>query len=141
MIVSASSFLYITVIAFHGSWNREIPTGYKVVYVAIDELGNKLGEPVDLLAHIPPDARWDDGFRPVDVDFDECGRLLVSSDGSGGRGAKIVRMESIGEQCGVSSNSRKETLSNVTSSGTATRRGRWTALVGLALLVSMASMF
>jgi len=79
-------------IAYHGSWNRQVPTGYKVVYVAMDELGNAIGEPVDLLAHTPPDARWDDGFRPVDVDFDECGRLIVSSDGTG-TGSKIVRIE------------------------------------------------
>ena len=46
----------IAVIAFHGSWNRRVPTGYKLVYVPLDSDGNKLGEPVDLLAHIPPNA-------------------------------------------------------------------------------------
>jgi glucose/arabinose dehydrogenase len=84
-------------IAFHGSWNRDIPVGYKVVYVAMDENGDAVGEPVDLLSHEPPRASWEDGFRPVDVDFDKCGRLLVSSDGSrdlGYRGSKIVRVES-----------------------------------------------
>jgi hypothetical protein len=86
-------------IAFHGSWNRDIPTGYKLVYVEMDVDGNVASEPIDLLAHIPPSARWDDGFRPVDVDFDECGRLLLSSDGTGGRGSKIVRIEGIAEQC------------------------------------------
>lgn len=37
------------------------------------------GEPlvIDLVKHQPPDAKWEDGFRPVDVAFDECGRLLV----------------------------------------------------------------
>ena len=79
-------------IAFHGSWNREVPTGYKVVYVAMDEQGRVIGEPVDLLAHIPLNARWDDGFRPVDVDFDACGRLIVSSDGNQS-GSKVVRIE------------------------------------------------
>jgi glucose/arabinose dehydrogenase len=94
-------------IAFHGSWNRAVPTGYKVVYVPMDENGNVIASEnysdstapvVDLLAHTHPNARWEDGFRPVDVDFDSCGRLLVSSDGSRRNGvyegSKIVRIES-----------------------------------------------
>jgi glucose/arabinose dehydrogenase len=89
-------------IAFHGSWNRDIPTGYKVVYVPMDESGNvpAVTEPqvFDLLAHTPPDAQWQDGFRPVDVEFDSCGRLVVSSDGSRRNGvyegSKLVRIES-----------------------------------------------
>jgi hypothetical protein len=62
----------------------------------MDENGNVVGAPVDLLAHQPPNANWDDGFRPVDVDFDECGRLIVTSDGTSGNGAKLVRIERIG---------------------------------------------
>ena len=88
-------------IAFHGSWNRDVPTGYKVVYIAMDETGKALGQPIDLLAHSGDGARWNDGFRPVDVDFDTCGRLLVSSDGtrtsSSWSGSKIVRIEYHGE--------------------------------------------
>lgn len=80
-------------IAFHGSWNRDVPTGYKVVYVPMDGNGDVLGDPIDLLAHEPPNAQWEDGFRPVDVDFDDCGRLLVTSDGTRGMGSKIVRLE------------------------------------------------
>ena len=131
------TFLLLAVIAFHGSWNRRVPTGYKLVYVPLDSDGNKLGEPVDLLAHVPPNARWDSGFRPVDVDFDECGRMLLSSDGTSGRGSNIVRIESIGEQCSVES-VREDTLP-VQASGARRRAGRWTALFGLALLVGVAS--
>jgi hypothetical protein len=80
-------------IAFHGSWNRDIPTGFKVVYVPFDEEGNATGPPVDLLAHEPPNAKWEDGFRPVDVDFDDCGRLIVTSDGTGNQGSKIVNIQ------------------------------------------------
>jgi glucose/arabinose dehydrogenase len=87
-------------IAYHGSWNRDIPTGYKVVYVAMDENGDPVGtDPVDLLAHEPPNAEWSYGFRPVDVSFDDCGRLLISSDGSRDLsygGSMVVRMEYTG---------------------------------------------
>lgn len=85
-------------IAYHGSWNRDVPTGYKVVYVPMDENGDATtgAEPIDFLAHLPPNANWEDGFRPVDVDFDSCGRLFVTSDGTKGRGAKVVRIEYIG---------------------------------------------
>jgi hypothetical protein len=82
--------------AFHGSWNRVPPTGYKVVYVPMDSIGDVAGEPVDVLAHIPPNAQWEDGFWPVDVAFDVCaGRLVVTSDGTaGGSGDKLVRLGS-----------------------------------------------
>ena len=81
-------------VAYHGSWNRDEPTGYKVVYVEMDANGNvrEGATAQDLLKHKPPSAQWPDGFRPVDVDFDDCGRLLVTSDGSGG--SKVVRISS-----------------------------------------------
>merc|ERR1712232_1016537 len=69
-------------IAYHGSWNRVIPTGYKVVYFETDENMRIIGEAQDLLKHEPPGAKWGWGFRPVDVTFDQCGRLFVSSDGT-----------------------------------------------------------
>jgi len=80
-------------IAFHGSWNRVVPTGYKVVYIKMDSQGRAIGSALDLLTHEPPNAKWEDGFRPVDVEFDACGRLLVSSDGSSGSGSKLVRID------------------------------------------------
>jgi glucose/arabinose dehydrogenase len=82
-------------IAFHGSWNRQISTGYKVVYVPINVTTGQVAadDAIDLLAHSGSGAKWPDGFRPVDVDFDECGRLLVSSDGTSGQGTKVVRID------------------------------------------------
>lgn len=82
-------------IAFHGSWNREIPTGYKVVYVPMTLSGSvNASRPFDLLARKYTSSQWSSGYRPVDVDFDECGRLLVTSDGSdeGRRGSNVVRI-------------------------------------------------
>mmetsp|Transcript_17561 Transcript_17561/g.43802 ORF Transcript_17561/g.43802 Transcript_17561/m.43802 type:complete len:453 (-) Transcript_17561:39-1397(-) len=85
-------------IAYHGSWNRDVPTGYKVVYIEMDAEGNPMSEqPVDLLKHKPPNAKWEDGFRPVDVAFDACGRLLMTSDGTRGVGSKIIRIDYLGE--------------------------------------------
>ena len=85
-------------IAFHGSWNRLVPTGFKVVYIPLTADGDvdidSDVQPIDLLRHDGAGAQWVDGFRPADVSFDGCGRLLVSSDGTGGRGDKVVRIES-----------------------------------------------
>lgn len=87
-------------VAYHGSWNRDIPTGYKVVYVPISGDSRIAGDAVDLLSSACCGAKWDDGTRPVDVTFDKCGRLLVSSDGTrvnaqDGQyfGDKIIRIE------------------------------------------------
>ena len=82
-------------VAFHGSWNRSPSTGYKVVTVPFDAEGKVSGDPIDFLVHEGSAPEWSDGMRPVDVDFDSCGRLLMSSDGSRGdgyKGSKIVRM-------------------------------------------------
>lgn len=46
---------------------------------------------------MPPNARWEDGFHPVDLSFDSCGRPVVSSDGSrvSGvyKGSKLVQIK------------------------------------------------
>jgi glucose/arabinose dehydrogenase len=92
-------------VAFHGSWNREIPTGYKVVYFPTTSdwtgvVGGLASDPTDLLAHNGTSAQWTMGLRPVDVAFDACGRLLLSSDGSRDGndtvyGDYVIRIESI----------------------------------------------
>lgn len=71
-------------VGFHGSWNRDIPTGYKVVHVPFDAPGGSpTGGVNDLLRHDGSAAKWPSDVRPVDVIFDRCGRLLVSDDGAG----------------------------------------------------------
>ena len=94
-------------IGYHGSWNRDTPTGYKVVYIPFNE--TKIGNGRNPIKRMVPSlsdgasykeqvkdflwngrtqrrnrltAKWRNGFRPVDVKFDKLGRLLVSSDGS-----------------------------------------------------------
>jgi uncharacterized protein (TIGR03437 family) len=65
------------VIAFHGSWDRTNPTGYKVVYFPWNTTTQTPGAQIDLI----------DGFidfgRPVAVAVTPEGALLVTDDSSG----------------------------------------------------------
>jgi glucose/arabinose dehydrogenase len=69
-------------VAFHGSWNRSDPTGYKVVRIPVDDQGNATGGVIDFA------AGWlrEDGSqwgRPVDVLTGPDGSLFISDDGAG----------------------------------------------------------
>lgn len=69
-------------VGLHGSWNREPPSGYKVVYVPFAENGFPLrdAKPVDVLTgFINPDGKTVKG-RPVGVITDATGSLLVADD-------------------------------------------------------------
>jgi glucose/arabinose dehydrogenase len=67
------------VIALHGSWNRSVPTGYKVIYFPWTNGGP--GQQFDLATGwADPGGYWG---RPVDVAVDSDGSLLVSDDGAG----------------------------------------------------------
>jgi len=82
-------------VAFHGSWNRDVPTGYKVVRIDMrtNGLPSSNAKPVDFFSHWGTDAKWPSGLRPVDVKFDKCNRLLVSSDGTDGKGDGVILIE------------------------------------------------
>lgn len=70
-------------VGFHGSWNRDTPTGYKVVHIPMTSRGLPCFPlPNDFLCHAGGTAKWPSGSRPVDVRFDSCGRLLVTDDGA-----------------------------------------------------------
>lgn len=66
-------------VAYHGSWNRSVPTGYKVVKMNVS--GNTITSDEDFLS----------GFlqgtqalgRPVDLIFDSQGSLYISDDKAG----------------------------------------------------------
>ena len=71
--------------ALHGSWNRSVASGYKVVFVPMT--GGKPGPLEDFMfgflandgANAPQDmARWG---RPVGITVARDGALLVSDDG------------------------------------------------------------
>jgi glucose/arabinose dehydrogenase len=66
--------------AEHGSWNRSLRTGYKVVCVPIHNGKSDGGEYDDFLTGFVTDAGvWG---RPVGVTVDSQGSLLVADDGS-----------------------------------------------------------
>jgi glucose/arabinose dehydrogenase len=62
----------------HGSWNRDPPVGYKVVFVPFRD-GHPAGDPVDFVTGF----RTQDGQtrgRPVGVSVDPRGALIVADD-------------------------------------------------------------
>ena len=62
----------------HGSWNRDPPVGYKVVFVPFRD-GRPAGDPVDFVSGF----HGDDGLtrgRPVGVTVDPRGALIVADD-------------------------------------------------------------
>lgn len=63
----------------HGSWNREVPSGYKVVFVPFD--GKKAGKPEDFLTGFMKDEHKNEvRGRPVGVAVMNDGSLLVADD-------------------------------------------------------------
>jgi len=62
----------------HGSWNRKLLSGYKVIFVPLTA-GVPSGEPLDVLTGFVGDD--DDAMgRPVGVAIDKRGALLVADD-------------------------------------------------------------
>ncbi|MFY9561616.1 MAG: PQQ-dependent sugar dehydrogenase [Terriglobales bacterium] len=69
-------------VAFHGSWNRSIPTGDKVVRVKLDSKGQPVGGAQDFI------SGWQDGSgrrsgRPAGVVVGADGAMYVSDDAAG----------------------------------------------------------
>ncbi|MET0360476.1 MAG: sorbosone dehydrogenase family protein [Sphingobium sp.] len=67
-------------IALHGSWNRDPPGGYKVVFVDVNADGKAQGKPRDVLTGFLDAAKGEARGRPVDVAIASDGALLVSDD-------------------------------------------------------------
>jgi glucose/arabinose dehydrogenase len=73
-------------VAFHGSWNRSIPTGYKIVRVKLDDKGQPQGGAEDFITGwlVPGETkkgRW--MGRPVGIVFGSDGAMYVSDDAGG----------------------------------------------------------
>jgi len=65
-------------IAFHGSWNRSVPAGYKVVRVKLNERGEILSHEDFITGWLQPDGRKTG--RPVDLEQSPDGDLYLSDD-------------------------------------------------------------
>lgn len=100
-------------IAFHGSWNREDPVGYRIASVAFKD-----GEPtaskdsmdaaVDVLATKDLSNCPDKCFRPVGLAWDSKDRLWFSSDSTG----EIFVMQYDGKSGGGGDNDKGENSGN-----------------------------
>ena len=66
-------------IAEHGSWNRKVPIGYRVMFVGVLK-GHAISREVFASGWLEGNTSWG---RPVDVEVMEDGSLLVSDDKSG----------------------------------------------------------
>jgi glucose/arabinose dehydrogenase len=66
-------------VALHGSWNRTVPDGYKVVRLKVD--GNRITGSTDFMTGFISGRNV--AGRPVDVTFDGAGNLYVSDDKAG----------------------------------------------------------
>jgi plasmid stability protein len=69
-------------VAFHGSWNRSTPTGYKVIFVPLDAQGNVAGAPQDFVTGWLTSENKVLG-RPVGLAVGPDGALYVSDDADG----------------------------------------------------------
>jgi len=65
----------------HGSWNRSVATGYKVIFIGFRD-GRPVGLPQDVLSGFLDDKGQAMG-RPVGVAVDRAGALLVADDVGG----------------------------------------------------------
>lgn len=72
-------------IAYHGSWNRSVPTGYKVVRWNLDDQGRVVGGPYDFVTgFLPAGGTEDDAIgRPVGILAEPGGTFYVSDDRAG----------------------------------------------------------
>ncbi|MCX6779290.1 MAG: PQQ-dependent sugar dehydrogenase [Candidatus Magasanikbacteria bacterium] len=67
-------------VAFHGSWNRSVPTGYKVVRLILDDQGKMIKQEDFLTGWLTANGALG---RPVDLVFDKSGSLFISDDKAG----------------------------------------------------------
>lgn len=75
--MSLKQYLFI---AFHGSWNRSLPTGYKVVTI---NTGDAQAKPIDFITGWQDDTTTRPWGRPAGVGFDNPGAMYISDDQAG----------------------------------------------------------
>lgn len=75
-------YWYNAFVAYHGSWNRSIPTGYKIVRIKLDADGNYFGTE-DFITGWHGTGESTALGRPVDVITQPGGTMLISDDKAG----------------------------------------------------------
>ncbi|KAK5104587.1 hypothetical protein LTS08_002478 [Lithohypha guttulata] len=76
-------------ISFHGSWDREVPVGYKLSVVRFGENGEPSDQPdsltavTDIVSNTNLSACPANCFRPAGLAVDNRGRIFMTSDSSG----------------------------------------------------------
>jgi glucose/arabinose dehydrogenase len=73
-------FRYDLLVAYHGSWNRSTPTGYKVVRVRLDHQGNFKAIEDFITGWLTPAGALG---RPVDILITDDGVIYISDDKAG----------------------------------------------------------
>ncbi len=68
-------------VSYHGSWNRSVPTGYKVIRYKLDSLGNVLSVEDFISGWLQNDGTA--LGRPVDILITEKGIIYISDDKAG----------------------------------------------------------
>jgi len=74
-------YWFDALVAYHGSWNRSEPTGYKIARIDLDDEGNYRGVEDFITGWLRPDGTL--AGRPADVKALPGGTLYVSDDGAG----------------------------------------------------------
>jgi glucose/arabinose dehydrogenase len=76
-----STYRHGAFVAEHGSWDRRIRSGYRVVFIPFKD-GSPAGEPAAFFSGFVPDSAGKDVYgRPVGVAVAPDGSLLISDDG------------------------------------------------------------
>jgi glucose/arabinose dehydrogenase len=73
-------FRYNLLVAYHGSWNRSAPTGYKVVRHRLDSAGNPVDAEDFITGWLTPAGALG---RPVDILITDDGVIYISDDKAG----------------------------------------------------------
>lgn len=74
-------YWYDLLVAYHGSWNRTEPTGYKIVRFDLDETGNHLGVEDFITGWL--DENGEAWGRPADILVSPGGLAFISDDKAG----------------------------------------------------------
>ena len=73
-------YWYNLLVAYHGSWNRTVPTGYKIVRIKLDAKGNYLDTEDFIIGWLSGGKVYG---RPVDIIIQPGGTIFISDDKAG----------------------------------------------------------